>query len=106
MPATCGTPSTASCFCPACGWRWAKRNETHAPARFDNFRRGGVAVLCGCVGQSQQLRLQQLEIDRLGEELDSAVLLGETPSLVVAISGYHHHRQVGPALLDLAKQRQ
>jgi hypothetical protein len=51
-----------------------------------------------------QLLLQPIEIDRLGEELESAKFAGAALALVVAIGGHHHDRQVRPLPLDLAQK--
>ena len=49
---------------------------------------------------------QPIEIDRLGDELGGAVFIGMPPTLIVAVGRHHHDRQIGPAPLDLAQQRQ
>ena len=56
------------------------------------------------VGQLPQLLLQQIEIDRLGEELGGAAFARHPAALIVAIGGHHHDRQIGAALLDLGQQ--
>jgi hypothetical protein len=45
-----------------------------------------------------------IEIDRLGEELGCTKIVGTSSSLVIAIGGDHHHRQIGEVLFDLAQQ--
>src|SRR6185312_1286836 len=57
-------------------------------------------------GQPGELRLQMIEIDRLGDELDGAEFVGTAAPLVVAIGRDHHHRQLRPALLHLPQQGQ
>ena len=57
-------------------------------------------------GSCCKLLLQQVEIDRLGDELGGAELARLAAALVVAIGRHHDHRQVGVPLLDLAQQRQ
>src|SRR5215813_11945793 len=52
------------------------------------------------------MRLQMIEIDWLREELESAEFAGAASSLVVAIGGHHHDRQIGEPLLDLRQQLQ
>jgi len=53
-----------------------------------------------------QSGLQEIEVDRLGKEFAGAEFSGATAALVVTVRCHHHHRQIGPALLDLGKQIQ
>ena len=55
--------------------------------------------------QPLQPLLQELEIDRLADELGCTVRGCPLAPLVIAIGGDHHHRQLGPPLLDLAQKR-
>jgi hypothetical protein len=57
-------------------------------------------------GQRPQLRLQLVEVDRLGDELRRAVFGGAAAALVVTVGGHHHHRQARPAPFDLLQQLQ
>jgi hypothetical protein len=59
-----------------------------------------------CRRQLPQLLLEQVEIDRLGHELECPEIAGAAPPLVIAIGGHHHHRQIGEPLFDLAQQLQ
>ena len=47
-----------------------------------------------------------VEIERLGDEIQSAEPTGMESSLVVAVGGHHQHGQIGTALLDFAEQLQ
>ena len=58
------------------------------------------------VGQTAKLSLQEIEIDRLGDELGGAILASQPPPLIVAIGGHHQYGQIGPPRLDLAQQLQ
>ena len=58
------------------------------------------------VGQTAKLSLQEIEIDRLGDELGGAILAGQPPPLIVAIGGHHQYGQIGPPRFDLAQQLQ
>jgi len=60
----------------------------------------------GCCGKLAQLLLQPIEIHRLGEELGGTKFGRLAPSLIVALGGHHHHRELGEALLDLGQKRQ
>src|SRR5579872_6987323 len=46
-------------------------------------------------GKLAQLGLECVEVDRLGEELGGAESTGALPAFIIAISGYHHHRDRG-----------
>ena len=46
--------------------------------------------------QLAQPLLQEIEVDRLGDEFGGSVFGGATAPFLVAIGGQHHHRQVGP----------
>ena len=46
----CGTPSTASCCCPDCAWRWARRHSKSAPAAFAHHPRPRCAEISGMAG--------------------------------------------------------
>ena len=45
------------------------------------------------VRQLPKLQLQQVKVDRLGENLSGAQPCGAAPAIVVAVGGYHQHRQ-------------
>jgi hypothetical protein len=45
---------------------------------------------------------KQVKVDRFGKKLGGTQLRGATAALVVAIGGYHHHRQLRLAPFDLA----
>jgi hypothetical protein len=47
-----------------------------------------------------------IEIDRLGDELKGPEFAGAASSLVIALRGDHHNRQIGAMLFDFAKQFQ
>ena len=51
--------------------------------------------------QLAQLLFQEIEIDRLRDEIGSAMISSATAALVVAIGGYHHDREIREPLLDL-----
>src|SRR5258708_4037300 len=52
----------------------------------------------------EKVLLQELEVDRLGDEIRRTARVGHAAPFVVAIGGHHHDRQLWPALLDLAQQ--
>jgi len=54
----------------------------------------------------RKLRLQVVEIDRFGDEIESAESTGMASSLVVAVGGHHQDRQIRATLLDFAEQLQ
>src|SRR6266576_2769507 len=56
--------------------------------------------------QLAQLRLQTIEIDRLGYELESTEFVRPAAPVVVAISCHHHYRQVRETLLDRFEELQ
>jgi hypothetical protein len=58
------------------------------------------------VAQLPKLQLQQVKVDRLGENLSGAQSCGAAPAIVVAVGGYHQHRQLRVATFDLAQQVQ
>ena len=60
----------------------------------------------GGAGSPPQLRLQVVEIDRLGDEIESAQFRGMASSLFVTIGGHHQDGQIRATLLDLAEQLQ
>ena len=47
-----------------------------------------------------------LETDGLRYELRCSVLRGTAATVIIAISSYHHHRQIWTALFDLRQQLQ
>ena len=49
---------------------------------------------------------KKIEIDRLGDEEDCAVFFCPPATLLITIGRYHDDRQIRPALLDLAQQRE
>ena len=55
--------------------------------------------------QLAQALLEEIEVDRLGEEIGGADFGGAAAPFVVAVGGHHHHRQLGPPRPDLAQQR-
>ena len=44
--------------------------------------------------------LQEIEIDRLGDELEGTKLLRSSSSLIIAVRSDHHDGQIGATLLD------
>jgi hypothetical protein len=72
-------------------------------AQFRIFSRRESVRICR---QLVALLLEQIEIDRLADELRSAKFVGASPPLVVAIGGHHHDREAREPLFDLAQQLQ
>src|SRR5580704_1148991 len=72
-------------------------------AQFRIFSRRESVRICR---QLVELLLEQIEIDRLADELRSAKFVGASPPLVVAIGGHHHDREAREPLFDLAQQLQ
>ena len=66
----------------------------------------GLSLKSTVACNSPQANLQEIEIDRLGDEFSRAAFGGAATPLVVAIGGQHHHRQFRPPLLDLPQERQ
>src|SRR5580704_4710588 len=56
--------------------------------------------------QLAQTSLQEIKVDRLGHKISGSLLSGSPPPFIVAVSGQHHHRELGPPLLDFAQERQ
>ena len=73
--------------------------------RFCYVAREAAKSLCG-TRQLRQSGLQQIKVDRLGEEFAGAEFTGATASLVITVRRHHHHRQIAPALLDRGEQIQ
>src|SRR5579864_3739115 len=106
-----GPSSRSTTFDLPAAARSCSRSSEPAPGMsrsMMNLRNATVTSL-GCVlpqscgGQLAKLRLEGVEIDRLGEELGRTEVIGTAPPLVVAIGGHHHHLQVREALLDLSQ---
>jgi hypothetical protein len=56
--------------------------------------------------QLAQTGLQEIKVDRLGHKIGCAALGGTAAPFIVAVSGQHHHRELGSPLLDLPQERQ
>ena len=68
-------------------------------------RRSGIWSHRRC-REPMQLVLEQMEINRLRNELKRAVFGRLAAPLVVAVGGHHHDRQIGAALLVLRSLRE
>jgi len=53
--------------------------------------------------QLAQLLFQELEIDRLRDELGSTIISSTAAAFVIAICGYHHNRQIWEPPLDFVQ---
>ena len=75
-----------------------------APAPKSAGRTDGRAAKSLCdARQLCQSGLQQIEVDRLGEEFAGAEFTGATAALVVTVRCHHHHGQLRAPLLDDAQ---
>src|SRR5215471_911844 len=86
-------------------WISSSKSASSSTAR---ILAGAVIAISLCLWHRQlsQLRLQEIEIDRLGDEFRGAVCARPPAALVVAVGGHHHDGYVGAQCLDFTQERE